>query len=163
MLLCCTTSALTCRLLLCRIQLAFQHTLTAVDWEQQTAEFQDAAGKPVSAPYSLLVGADGVNSKTRSLYQQHDPSLEVFLQPALKDFVGFSGISVDGYNAGAAWWRLGDGRDCSAPGKQPCWGRCCQPSCTYGSLLSSEDCIAGDSFHHLRYTACSLHLTQYNP
>ena len=54
----------------------------------------------MAAPYDLLIGADGVHSKTRHLYQQHDPSLRVELQPAPKDYVGFSGIPVEGYMAG---------------------------------------------------------------
>ena len=61
---------------------------------------QDGSGADVAAPYDLLIGADGVHSKTRQLYQQHDLAFKIELQPAPKDYVGFSGIPVDGYMAG---------------------------------------------------------------
>ena len=91
------------------MQLNFQHSLKALDWGKQQATFQDASGAEVAETYDLLIGADGVHSKTRQLYQQHNPKLRVTLKPAPKDYVGFSGISAEGYESGV----LGAALPCS--------------------------------------------------
>ena len=84
----------------CRIQLHFCHTLWDLYWDKQSAAFLDPSDNQFTVPYDLLIGADGVHSKTRRLYQQYDLNMLAPIQPALKDWIEFSGIPAEEYAKG---------------------------------------------------------------
>ena len=67
-----------------------------MDWDKKVATFKSDDGITSSFKYALLVAADGRHSKTRRLYEQHEPSFTSFLSPSPKDYVGFSGLTLPG-------------------------------------------------------------------
>ena len=79
-----------------RIHLHFDHSIQAVDWDKGTAVFSTAQGPTGPVKYDLLVAADGRYSKTRRLYEQHEPRFKTFLQPSAVEYVGFSGLTLPG-------------------------------------------------------------------
>ena len=67
-----------------------------MDWDSRVATFQSAQKASLAVKYDLLVVCDGRHSKTRSLYQQHDPSFTAWSKPARLHYMGFSGVELPG-------------------------------------------------------------------
>ena len=83
-------------LAVCRIHLHFEHSIKEVDWHRRAATFSKADGTTAVAGYDLLVAADGRHSKTRRLYQEHEPTFTSFQRRGAKDYLTFSGFMLPG-------------------------------------------------------------------
>ena len=79
-----------------RIHLHFEHSIQSVDWDKRIAAFSRANGTTATAKYDLLVAADGRHSKTRRLFQEHDPNFTAFQRPGDKDYLSFGGFMLPG-------------------------------------------------------------------
>ena len=104
-----------------RIHLHFEHSIQEVDWHGRAATFSRPDGTTAVATYDLLLAADGRHSKTRGLYQEHEPTFTSFQRRGDKDYLTFSGFMLPGMPQEPLW--LGSWAACS-PHIKPrdqCW------------------------------------------
>ena len=78
----------------CRIQLHYGQTLAGVDFERQRATFADDGGSRggAVAPYDLLVGCDGRNSRVRQELERVEPGMAHSMRVAPRSYKGFYGL-----------------------------------------------------------------------